>query len=156
MIFLTVGTQLPFDRLVSTVDNMAADLNLEIVAQVGSGKYQPKCMKFHDVMEPDSVDEMFKASSVIISHAGMGSIINCLRLKKPIIIFPRLSKFGEHRNDHQMDTLKSFSNVAGVYVAQDESTLRDLLSRVNDLCPSNGLETPERDSLVTYVNSLID
>lgn len=156
MIFLTVCTQLPFDRLVSAVDSFAKVSTYPVVAQIGRSNYKAKHMVTNQFLKPDEINQAFSRSKVVVSHAGMGSIINCLRLKKPIIIFPRLSKFKEHRNDHQLDTLASFSNVQGVYVAQDEHELNFLLGDIESLKPPVGLNTPERDSLVSYIKSFLE
>ena len=59
----------------------------------------------------------------MISHAGMGSIISARDVQIPIIIFPRLAAMGEHRNDHQLDTVKQFANRPGIYATSDYETL---------------------------------
>ncbi|MGF1756263.1 hypothetical protein L4C33_22080 [Vibrio makurazakiensis] len=155
MIFLTVGTQFPFDRLVSFVDSFAKSTRQVVVSQVGNSNYESEYMEVKRFLSPDEINNAFSKAKVIVSHAGMGSIINCLRLKKTIIIFPRLSKFGEHRNDHQLDTIASFSNVQGVYVANNETELHQLLDDIDSLVPPLGLNTPERASLVDYINSYL-
>ena len=63
----------------------------------------------------------------------MGSILTALRVKKPIIIFPRKASLNEHRNDHQLATSESFANVEGVYVAKSKDELFDLLNRKDEL-----------------------
>ncbi len=151
MIFLTVGTQLPFDRMVKVVDEFAKNSDLEFMAQVGKNEYQCQNMKAQDFYPPDELNQIFHDADVIVSHAGMGSIINALKLKKPIVIFPRLSKFGEHRNDHQVDTLESFSKIQGVHVASTEEELREVLSRLGTLEEPQGLESPERARLVNKI-----
>ncbi|MFB9135751.1 beta(1,3)galactosyltransferase EpsH [Vibrio sp. AK197] len=151
MIFLTVGTQLPFDRLVKTVDLFAAKSHWLFKAQIGKSSYHCVNMQASEFYPPDEMNELFNHAEVIVSHAGMGSIINALKLKKTIILFPRLSKFGEHRNDHQLDTLASFSNIQGIYVAEDEAQLLSLLEQLDQLEKPQGLETPERQRLVNKI-----
>ncbi len=153
MIFVTVGTQLPFDRLIKYVDQFAAAADLKVLGQIGKGKYEPENIRWKRFYEPDEMDEAFKISKVIVSHAGMGTIINCLRIRKPIIIFPRLSALGEHRNDHQLDTLKSFENVAGIYSAKDENQLCSLLQGHESLSLPKGLDSSEKVGLCNYVMS---
>ncbi len=151
MIFLTVGTQLPFDRMVKVVDEFAQTSVLEFKAQIGNSSYQCQHMQAQDFYPPDELNQIFLDAEVIVSHAGMGSIINALKLKKPIVIFPRLSKFGEHRNDHQVDTLESFAKIQGVHVANNEEELREVLSRLGSLESPQGLESPERARLVNKI-----
>lgn len=42
MIFCTIGTQAPFDRFVRIVDEVAAHLDEEVIAQVYKSEYQAK------------------------------------------------------------------------------------------------------------------
>ena len=151
MILLTVGTQLPFDRLVELVDRLALKYQIQVKAQIGKSDYQPQQLKSQSFFTPDEMEQAFKEASIVISHAGMGSIINCLRFKKTMIIYPRMSKYGEHRNDHQLDTLESFSNIQGIYPAQNENELERLISNIGQLSSPLGLYTPERDSLISYI-----
>ncbi|MEO3680739.1 glycosyltransferase [Shewanella vesiculosa] len=153
MIFLTVGTQLPFDRLVKSVDNYCDTKELHVIAQIGSAIYRPINLEYKDFYQPDEVDSYFDAASVIISHAGMGTIISCIKKSKPLILFPRLSIKGEHRNDHQMDTIKSFLNFTGIYIAYNEVDLFNFLDRVELLeAPKNNLDTQCKE-LLSFINS---
>ncbi len=155
MIFLTVGTQLPFDRFVQLVDSLATETDEKIVAQVGQAEYCPENLEWKRFYKPDEMDEIFRKARVVVSHAGMGSIINCMRNKKPIIIFPRLSSLGEHRNDHQLDTVMSFADIKGVYPAYDENELKRLLLDCQKLEKPEGLKSPERQRLCEYILSLL-
>jgi UDP-N-acetylglucosamine transferase subunit ALG13 len=151
MIFVTVGTQLPFDRLIAAVDDLASEIDIDFVAQIGNSDYIPKNIQCECFFDPDDVDDYFYKANLVISHAGMGTIINCLRLKKTIIIFPRLKKFFEHRNDHQLDTVSSFKGIKGVYVATDIYELKQLISNFDNLEKPVGLDNPELDGLVDYI-----
>lgn len=153
MIFVTVGTQLPFDRLIQLVDQFAGRVDVEVTGQIGTGVYLPKNIKWQRFYEPDELDSAFSNASVVVSHAGMGSIINCIRLEKPIILFPRLASLAEHRNDHQLDTLRSFSAVQGIYPAKNESELNSLLKDFESLSPPKGLESPDRVMLCDYIKA---
>lgn len=135
MILVTVGTQVPFDRLVALVDDWIGESGSKkkVVAQVGSSDYNSKNMNVFKSVEPELFEKYINDCDFIISHAGMGSILTALRLKKPIVIFPRKASLGEHRNDHQLATAKSFSNIDGVYVANDKEELFDLLSNSSTL-----------------------
>lgn len=128
MIFLTVGTQLPFDRLVKAVDEWCGRQrdDIEVFAQVGRlgpANYQPTRFAFEEKLSQDSFEERLKASKLIVSHAGMGSIISALTHQKPILILPRIAKLGEHRNEHQLATAERFRARSGITVADDEVAL---------------------------------
>ncbi len=129
MILVTVGTQIPFDRLINLVDDWVRESGTEqsVIAQVGSSDYQSKNMTIFQSVEPEQFEKYISDCDFIISHAGMGSILTALRVKKPIVIFPRIAALGEHRNDHQLATARSFANTDGVYVVHDKEELFDLL-----------------------------
>lgn len=128
MIFVTIGTQEPFDRLIKFADTILPNLtNTEIVAQVFQTQYKVKNITAKTFLSPNEFDLLFKKADLIISHAGMGSIISALTLGKPIIVIPRIASLGEHRNDHQLATAKEFEKLGYIHVAYDEQQLQNKL-----------------------------
>lgn len=125
MIFITTGTQEPFDRLIKAIDEIAPSLkNTEIIAQVYKSEFIPKHMKTFEFLSPKEFAFYFNSAELIIAHAGMGTIISALQIEKPLIILPRLAVFHEHRNDHQLLTAKKFDDFNFVHVAYDEAELK--------------------------------
>ena len=104
MIFVVTGTQLPFDRLIRMLDEIAPQLDEEIVAQVNGSGYLPRHINTIDLLPPDEFDRLFSSARLIVAHAGIGTIITAMQQQKPIIIFPRIAALGEHRNEHQLAT----------------------------------------------------
>lgn len=131
MIFCTIGTQAPFDRFLRIVDEVAAGVDEEIVAQVYRSHYVAKNIKTVDFLSPDKFQELFGAARMIVAHAGMGTIISAMQQRKPIIVFPRIAKLGEHRNEHQLATAAKMKELGYVYVANDADELRNLLTNPN-------------------------
>jgi exopolysaccharide biosynthesis glucuronosyltransferase PssE len=131
MIFVTTGTQEPFDRLIRLVD-MVAGLypQIRFVAQVAPSGYQVKNMETFHFLSPTDFERYFKMSRLIVSHAGMGTIISALVGDKPLLIFPRLAKFHEHRNDHQLATARQFGEMQYVNTAFSEEELIDKLKEL--------------------------
>ena len=127
-IFLTVGTQLPFDRLVSCMDNWA-QLHPEhqILAQVIPGVYQPNNFNTTKFLSPEEYQVNLQQADFVVSHAGMGTVISCLSIDKPLIVFPRRADQQEHRNDHQMATAHWLKSEKLVSVAFDCDILKGLL-----------------------------
>jgi UDP-N-acetylglucosamine transferase subunit ALG13 len=102
LIFVTVGTQLPFDRLVQAMDAWAgAPPGKEIFIQTGGTAYQPRHCAFKPYTRPDEWEDYFRRAALVVSHAGMGTILKSLDTGKPLILMPRLTALGEHRNDHR-------------------------------------------------------
>ena len=126
MIFVTVGTQGRFDRLISAMDDIACEMpHIKFVAQVSEGSSLVRHMKAFDFISPNEFDEHFNSAKLIVSHAGMGTIISAFENDKPILVLPKLAKLGEHRNDHQLATAKKLESLKYLHVAYTEKELRE-------------------------------
>lgn len=154
MIFVTIGTQAPFDRFIKIVDEVAAQIDEEIVAQVYQCGFEPKNIKTVDFLAPDEFNELFAKARLIVAHAGMGTILSAMQQKKPIIIFPRIAALGEHRNEHQMATAQKFKEMGSVYVAMNEDELKELLLR-NDLKSLREICESASKSLIKSIEEFI-
>lgn len=128
MILLTVGTQLPFDRLVSAIDQLAPELPEQVVGQVGKTRYVCKNIEAHADLSPLQFQKYIQECSVIVAHAGIGTLLNARKYDKPIILVPRRAVYGEHRNDHQVATCRSLQGRDGIAIVEDPQMLS-----VNDL-----------------------
>lgn len=154
MIFVTIGTQIPFDRLIEILDRIAPELDEEIYAQALRGKYKPKHFKLIDFIEPDEFEKVFAQARLIVAHAGMGTILSALRNSKPLVIFPRIASIGEHRNEHQKATALMIKEKNYAYVATDEQELRELLHK--DFHPMKHIGDSASESLIKSLEYFID
>ena len=155
MIFLTVGTQLGFDRMVKTVDGWVKEApEVKVFAQIGEATYQPQNMEFCAFLSASEYTKIFEQATVVVSHAGMGTILSCLTQSKPIIVMPRLEKLGEHRNDHQIATCKRFENISGCNVAYDEAELLKMLDGLASL-DAGSLSPYASGSLISAIDEYI-
>ncbi|KAA1189954.1 hypothetical protein F0M18_12835 [Pseudohalioglobus sediminis] len=132
MIFLSVGSELPFSRLVKAVDEWGRENSeLDIVAQVGKlseQDYVPLHSEHHDFVDPTKYSQLAEASVLMIAHAGMGSIISAMTIGKPLVIMPRRAELREATTDHQCATAKKFEGKEGIFVAWDESEIGQAIS----------------------------
>ncbi|HOQ04341.1 MAG TPA: PssE/Cps14G family polysaccharide biosynthesis glycosyltransferase [Anaerohalosphaeraceae bacterium] len=137
MIFLTIGTLDPFDRLVRMVDELAGagSMPAEVLAQIGISTYQPKHIRWVSVLEKNEFDRIFDESEFVISHAGMGSILTAVSRRKPMIVVPRLKQYGEHVNDHQLDTARRFEEMGVVLTANTSSELKEKVRSIASFRP---------------------
>ena len=154
VIFVTVGTQLPFPRLIDAMDDLVPVLDEEVVAQVGPGCRKWQHIKVYEGLCPDAFENLFKQARVVVAHAGIGSILSAQRLKKPLIIFPRRHSLGEHRNDHQLATARQIEQLPGVYVAWSSDDLLSLLSKPS-LAPATEATSDSRKALVACLKQFI-
>lgn len=131
MIFATVGTQLPFDRLLNSLDDWAAaHPDVSVKAQTGRTDTRFSHMDCAENLDQTSFTTAFSTARVIVAHAGMGSILSASELGKPILLLPRSAAMGEHRNDHQIDTAAEMAALPNVTVVQDGEELAAALDRI--------------------------
>ena len=131
MLFVTVGAQMPFDRLVGWVDDWAARRERsDVVAQIGPSDYVPRQLEVVPFMTPPEFRARLEAADIVIAHAGMGSIINALELAKPILVVPRHGEWDETRNDHQIATARRLGAEGLVAVADTAEDLERELARL--------------------------
>ncbi len=137
MIFLTVGTQFPFDRIVQAVDDAFDDglIDEEIFAQIGESSYRPRNFKSVTILEKRQYDKIFKEASCIISHAGIGTITMTLDNHKPMLVTPRLRKYGEVVNDHQKAIADEFEKHGHILVAYSVEELPEKLRELKKFVP---------------------
>jgi len=160
MIFLTVGTQFPFDRLVKSVDQ-AFDgrlVNEEIFAQIGETSYKP--LNFESVvsLEKNLFDKRLREASSVISHAGMGTITMALKNHKPLLVMPRLKRYREHVNDHQVATARKFEELGHILAVYDAKDLPNGIRKLKNFVPRERKANPEAvaDRIHRFLNSLQD
>lgn len=155
MIFVAVGTQFSFDRLIQYMDEWGADHQEEIIAQIAGGEYTPKHAKWERFLDGNQYNQYIKEASVFVSHAGMGNIISARNNETPIIVMNRQFELGEHRNNHQADGVKWMDELSGVYAASTKEKLYELLSNPAALqtCPNE--ETEKLDQLVDFLDGYI-
>ena len=141
MILVTVGTQLPFDRLIYAVDRWAAThKSTRVFAQIGESNYKPTACEFVKQMAPAEFSRLVRDASLVVSHAGMGTILGALELGKPVIVMPRKASLGEHRNDHQLATVDQLRPLNLIRVADSENDLPALLDQ--NASPSSARISP--------------
>lgn len=154
MIFLTLGTQLPFDRLVEALDIAAASHDEDIIAQTCNGIYKPKNFSTIEIMDPATFDETLSQARIVISHAGIGTLLTGLKYQKPLVVMARLAELNEHRNDHQLATVEEIKNISGVYVAKTAEDISNYIGNPN-LDPLQQQGVPRRDDLIDFLKQEI-
>lgn len=112
MIFATFGTARPFSRLLARLDELSEETGLEIMVQTGKTPQTAKHCRMFDFAP--SLMEYFKSADLVISHAGLGSQLDLLRLKVPFVVVPRQAEFGEHNDNHQIETCEILSKKYGI------------------------------------------
>jgi UDP-N-acetylglucosamine transferase subunit ALG13 len=150
MIFVTTGTQLPFPRLVSAMDDLAPRLGERIIAQIGPDPQPYPALEIIDHLLPARFESLIAEARVIVGHAGIGTIMAARRHGKPLILMARRHDLGEHRNDHQLATLAALEGRPGLYPANEPVDLERLLRR-SDLRPAEAVPGPGLERLTSFI-----
>lgn len=117
MIFASVGSMLPFERLVRGVDEWARDNpGEEVFLQIGETEYQPRYAPFARMVAMTEYRHRLRACDLFVAHVGMGSILQALEDRKQMLMLPRHREWGEHTTDHQIHTAERFGHLPGLKV----------------------------------------
>ncbi|WP_193210590.1 glycosyltransferase [Luteolibacter marinus] len=156
MIFVTVGTDQPFDRMLKVIDKWALESGrTDVFAQIGDGAWEPQHIPFVEFLEPSEFKRRFAEADLVIGHAGMGTILSALLHGKPILVVPKKASLGEHRNEHQTATARRMMALGNVDVAFDEAELRERLDHVDELRAKSPIADHASGSLVDGIRSFI-
>lgn len=131
MIFVTIGSMFPFDRLVRAMDAWAAERPSEagdMLAQIGEGAYRPVHMRWVARLGRVEYRETVSRARLVVAHAGVGSVVTAGEFGKPVVVLPRRRHLAEHTSDHQMETARWLRGKPGVHVAEAESDLADRIA----------------------------
>ena len=155
MIFLAVGTQFGFDRLVKAVDEAIARGQIQdsVFAQIGPGVYLPKHIEYVVSLEKEMFDQTLHSCEAIISHAGMGNIALALKTQKPLLVMPRLKKYGEVVNNHQVDTARKFEQLGHILAAYDTDELAEKIKLLKTFVPKPRF--PNRQGVIDRIGRFL-
>ena len=156
-IFVTVGAQMHFDRLVGAVDMWSASTTrkVEVFAQVGPSEAPPANVEWTRSLGPHEFADRMRWADVVVSHAGMGTILSCLVEGVPLVLMPRRGDLMETRNDHQVGTIARFADWAGVTSAPDEDAVVATLES-GDWSRPDAISPHASTELIATIRDFID
>ena len=118
MIFITLGSQkFQFNRLLQAIDKL--NTSEEIFAQIGYSDYKPQNYTYREFLNRDEFDNIMGKADIVITHGGTGAIIGAVKKGKKVIAVPRLAKYGEHVDDHQIQLVEQFKELNLIYACED-------------------------------------
>jgi UDP-N-acetylglucosamine transferase subunit ALG13 len=134
MIFVTVGNHYQcFERLIRKMDEIAGKIDEKVIMQIGHTNYKPINAEYFDFKTYPEIQELNQKARVVVCHGGEGSIITALEQGTPVISVPRLEKYGEHSNDHQLDIVKAMAEEGKIMAVCDVDELEDALKEVDKI-----------------------
>ena len=138
MILVLLGMQNnSFHRLLEEVEKNIENGNIqeEVIVQKGYTKYESEKMKLFNEISLEELDKLIEKANIVITHGGAGSIINSITKGKKVIAVPRLKKYNEHVNDHQLDIIDSFNGKGYIIGIKSVEELGDVLKKVKEFTP---------------------
>lgn len=156
LIFVTVGAgPWGFERLIKEMDRITDDIEEEVIMQIGSTKYKPINAKYYNFLPKIDTLKLYGNSRIVVSHAGVGSIISAFRYNKPMILVPRMKKYGEVFDDHQLEIAKELESQCKIKVILDVKDLEWALKSPFLYSSINfDKESGLRRALREYINEL--
>ena len=136
MIFVTLGTQdKGFARLLHAIQKQIDNGNIKdrVVVQAGYTKFESKDMEIFDYIPKDEFEDLMATCDLLITHGGVGSIMNGLDAGKKIIAAARLKEFGEHTNNHQLQIIEKLEESEHLIALDDFEKLDEALEKVKDM-----------------------
>ena len=116
----------------------------EVVAQIGVSEYEPRFMKWHRFLDKETFDNYIQSCDVLVTHAGEGSIMTGLLMKRKVVAVPRYEKLGEHVSDHQLEIARALEKQNNIINVEDTADLERVMAHIDDYVPEeyvSGKET---------------
>ena len=157
LIFVSVGTQnIQFDRLLKSVDKQIeiGNINEEVIVQSGSSIFKSTNFKTVSFLPMDEFKRIISEARIIICHGGVGTITDGLRNNKIVIACPRLQKYGEHVNDHQLQIIENFGKMGYIIPLLKPDELDKALERAKTFKPK--MYKSNTDNMIELIENYID
>ena len=156
MILVTVGTQLPFPRLLAAMDALAPSLDgEEVIAQAGPDPAPRPNLDLRSHLPAAAFDRLAAVARLIVGHAGIGTVLTAAAHGRPLIVMPRRAALGEHRNEHQLATAKRLEGRPGLAVAWTEADVPPLVA-TPPAAQSGAAAAPSRAPLIARIRGALD
>lgn len=136
MIFVTTGSQkFQFNRLLKELDRLIENgtIQEELFAQIGNSDYVPQHYSYSKFLDRDEFAKHIDECSLVITHGGTGVIIGAVKRGKRVIAIPRLAKYGEHVDDHQIQLLTQFDEANIICSCYQLEELEDKIKNIYNM-----------------------
>lgn len=157
MIFVTVGTErFPFNRLIKALDEFQADLQGEqVFMQIGYATYVPSCAHSR-LLSYDDFRQKIIDARIIVSHAGVGTLLMCASQGKKPIMMARRKCYGEHVDDHQQMLANRLASRGGILLADNPEDLWQYIFRSAEPGLLDSAPNSTEISLGVHLKNLLD
>lgn len=157
MILVLLGTFVtPFERPLIEIEKLceAGTITEEVIVQSGHTNMTSQYMVMRPFIDPNELTELCGSARIVISHAGAASLIGAIQLGKKVITIARLSKYGEHVDDHQLEILEKFATLNYILPWRENVALDSLLNEIDDFTPTAFVSN--KPMIMNYLTDYID
>ncbi len=157
MIFVTLGTNdESFERLLKAIDKEIEKKTIKekVIVQAGCTKYSSKNMEILDLVSREEFDRLISECDLLITHGGVGSILTGINHGKKVIAVPRLARYNEHGNDHQLQIVEKFGEKKYILVVKDMNKLGKIIEKAKDFKPRKFESNTQ--NIINIVENFID
>ena len=157
MIFVTLGTNdEEFPRLLKAIDKEIekGTIKEKVVVQAGCTKYSSKNMEILDLVPREEFEKLINDCDLLITHGGVGSILTGINKGKKVIAVPRLSKYNEHGNDHQLQIVENFSKRKYILAVKDINKLGKTIEKAKSFKPQKFVSNTH--NIINMIEEYID
>ena len=160
MILVLLGTQNnSFHRLLEELDRLVEKkvINEKIIVQAGYTKYKSKNMRVFGLIPQEELERYQEKADLIITHGGVGSIISSIKKGKKVIAVPRLHKYNEHVNDHQLQIIENFNSKGYIIGIDDVNQLENAIIEAKNFEPNKYKTAPQGENkIIKIIEDFID
>ena len=152
MIFVCIGSRdYQFNRLLKELDRLVAsgELTEELFAQIGQSEYTPQHYRWERYLDSETFRKCQQEADMIITHAGVGTLLSSLKMGKTVIAVPRYAALGEHIDDHQIQVADALSGEGYLYQVTDIADLGKTIAIAKEKPLSKEYDRP------SYITGLI-
>ena len=132
MIFVTTGTDpRGFERLVRRMDEIAGRIDEEVIMQIGGTEYAPRNAVHFGYTTQERIRDLCRAANVVVTLAGVGTILDALQQGTPVVVVPRLRQYGEVIDDHQVGLTRELEKAGKITAVYNLEGLEKAVARVD-------------------------
>jgi len=139
-----------FERLIKRMDEIAGTIDEEVIMQIGHSKYIPQNAKYFKFVTEEELKKFCHEARVVVTHGAM-TIIDALEQGTPVIAVPRLQKYGEHINDHQLYFVQELEKAGKVIALYDVDKLAEALGKADLKAPQLAKDKRLVNALKKYI-----
>lgn len=157
MIFVILGTQdKPFSRLLNALEKEIKKENIKekLIVQAGSTKYESKYMEIHDYLDMKSFNKYINDADYIITHGGVGAILDSIKKNKKVLVVPREQKYDEHENDHQIQITERFTKMGYILSCMNTKDISLKIQELKEFKPKKFVSNNKK--LISKIEEYID